>query len=571
MNSWQLSLLQARKDEGNHHISNGDEIRGHENNNGEIRTSSQPEWDGISYPSFIPFREKGAEKAIQDIMGFKSRESDILLATHCKSGTHWIYEIMQMLLRNTTELEKGAKSNSMLEGISDLSSLDSIPSPRILDTHCSFKYLPKQHIEKKNKIVHIVRNPKDVCVSFYHHASKDKFTNFNGSWNDFFDLWMAGKLLYGAWYDYELEMEQAEKDFSGMIYTCYYEDMKQDPEKEIKKLADFLGVECSATHIEEVAKATSFKNMQEKSLTSPKFLMAKDLFIEKNSNKYMNLTDICPGNVYDLYTGDSVLNVDNAQAQSLTQPIKEHFKSEIVNKWNSVGIVQVRLAIHKNGTEVAFFLFDGKESNKTDWFLKERLQNSSYTDLQNSTSNIPTNVFSIYGLQGFLNIYRSFYINSVWGGCASDAGWLMVYDTHNVAGCPWEGYYLSDKPAILYSPISTRVRFSQIDRANLICHSSCLKPIQLDAVTHCYKPCDTIIDVTSKIRQLREDLTINRKNTTSYRRTLQSVYEDRTSAKTMGLTGATFLVSVVCVFIYFDCVRFKTGRSNKKRTSAKDN
>lgn len=55
------------------------------------------------------------------------------------------------------------------------------------------------------------------------------------------------------------------------------------------------------------------------------------------------------------------------------------------------------MAIHKNGTEVAYFLFDGKESNKTDWFLKERLQNSSYTDLQNSTSNIPTNVFSIYG------------------------------------------------------------------------------------------------------------------------------------------------------------------------------
>lgn len=63
---------------------------------------------------------------------------------------------------------------------------------------------------------------------------------------------------------------------------------------------------------------------------------------------------------------------------------------------------KVRLAIHKNGTEVAYFLFDGKESNKTDWFLKERLQNSSYTDLQNSTSNIPTNVFSIYGYVHFI-------------------------------------------------------------------------------------------------------------------------------------------------------------------------
>ncbi|VDI49771.1 Hypothetical predicted protein [Mytilus galloprovincialis] len=300
-------------------------------------------------------------------------------------------------------------------------------------------------------------------------------------------------------------------------------------------------------------------------------LLTQNIVCEEDWHMVFKVATGGPGNVYDLYTGDGVLNVDNAQAQSLTHPIKEHFKSEIVDKWTSAGIVQVRLAIHKNGTEVAYFLFDGKESNKTDWFLKERLQNSSYTDLQNSTSNIPTNVFSIYGIQGFLNIYRSFYINSVWGGCASDAGWLMVYDTHNVGGCPWEGYYLSDKPAILYSPISTRVRFSQIDPANLTCHSSCLKPIQLDAVTYCHKPCDTIIDVTAKVRQLRDDLAINRKNTTSYRRTLGSVYENRTSAKTMGLTGATFLISVVCVFIYFDCVRFQTERSNKKRTSAKNN
>jgi len=32
---------------------------------------------------------------------------------------------------------------------------------------------------------------------------------------------------YGTWYDYELGMEQAEKDYPGMIFTCYYEDMKK--------------------------------------------------------------------------------------------------------------------------------------------------------------------------------------------------------------------------------------------------------------------------------------------------------------------------------------------------------
>ncbi|VDI49770.1 Hypothetical predicted protein [Mytilus galloprovincialis] len=273
----------------------------------KLESVPQPEWDGISYPSFIPFREKGAEKTIQDIMDFKSRESDIILATHCKSGTHWVYEIMQMLLRNTTELEKGAKSNSMLEGIGDLSSLDSTPSPRILDTHCSFKYLPKQHIEKKNKIVHIVRNPKDVCVSFYHHASKDKFTNFNGSWNDFFVLWMAGKLVYGAWYDYELEMEQAEKDFSGMLYTCYYEDMKQEPVKEIKKLADFLGVECSATHIEEVAKATSFKNMQENKFDITQVFDGKGFIYRKGEiGDWKNYFTVAQNEQFDIQFNDKM-------------------------------------------------------------------------------------------------------------------------------------------------------------------------------------------------------------------------------------------------------------------------
>jgi hypothetical protein len=32
---------------------------------------------------------------------------------------------------------------------------------------------------------------------------------------------------YGTWYDYELGMEQAEKEYPGMIFTSYYEDMKK--------------------------------------------------------------------------------------------------------------------------------------------------------------------------------------------------------------------------------------------------------------------------------------------------------------------------------------------------------
>jgi len=46
-----------------------------------------------------------------------------------------------------------------------------MPSTRYIKTHLPFNLLPKQiqNGEKRPKIVYVARNPKDVCVSFYHH------------------------------------------------------------------------------------------------------------------------------------------------------------------------------------------------------------------------------------------------------------------------------------------------------------------------------------------------------------------------------------------------------------------
>lgn len=98
-----------------------------------------------------------------------------------------------MLLNNTTELDKGQKNETMLEALMDLRSLDSLPSPRVLDTHLKFRYLPKKIIEHKSKIIHMIRNPKDVCVSSYHHALKDVFTKFEGTFAEFFESWIIGE------------------------------------------------------------------------------------------------------------------------------------------------------------------------------------------------------------------------------------------------------------------------------------------------------------------------------------------------------------------------------------------
>ncbi|CAC5362818.1 SULT1 [Mytilus coruscus] len=168
-----------------------------------------------SNPFEVSVKEKGAEKALRDILQIQSRESDFMICTYPKSGTHWIYEISNMLLRNKTELDTQNKVSTMIEFIPDITVLDKLQSPRLLNTHCSFKYLPKKHIENGCKIIHMIRNPKD------------------------------------------------------------------DTNREIKRLSDFLGIQCTDSTLEDIANATSFRNMQQHKLDSSKEIDGKGFIYRK--------------------------------------------------------------------------------------------------------------------------------------------------------------------------------------------------------------------------------------------------------------------------------------------------
>jgi len=45
-----------------------------------------------------------------------------------------------------------------------------LASPRVLKTHMSYEMLPNDIITKKKaKVIYVIRNPRDTCMSFYHH------------------------------------------------------------------------------------------------------------------------------------------------------------------------------------------------------------------------------------------------------------------------------------------------------------------------------------------------------------------------------------------------------------------
>ena len=85
------------------------------------------------------------------------------------------------------------------------------------------------------------------------------------------------------------------------------------------------------------------------------------------------------------------------------------------------------MALYKreSDSEILSIVFNATNSTNQTWFSRERLTYSPWTDLYTE----PLLTFAIQGCCG-----RAFYIIRNHGGCADDAGWLVVSNND----CDWE-------------------------------------------------------------------------------------------------------------------------------------
>ncbi|KAL3871417.1 hypothetical protein ACJMK2_039416 [Sinanodonta woodiana] len=192
----------------------------------------------------------------------KARPDDIILCNYPKSGCHWMWEVIKMILQGSATTIPDFKENHMIELIT-ANAMAVIPSPRVINTHMKFAQLPRDMIEKRCKIVLILRNPKDVAVSFYHHhIGLVNLYQYEGKWENYLSLFNNGKVDWGSFYDYVHSWEKTiHENPTHPIHVVYYEDMKADSAAEVRRLANFMGVSLSDDLIEAIAEKCSFQNM----------------------------------------------------------------------------------------------------------------------------------------------------------------------------------------------------------------------------------------------------------------------------------------------------------------------
>ncbi|XP_034368525.1 sulfotransferase 6B1-like [Arvicanthis niloticus] len=204
----------------------------------------------------IIFSTMSSEELLGSLDSFDAREDDIFLVSYPKSGTHWLAEVIESIPNAGVTLTSPIE----LGDISKLEELKTVPKRRAIPTHLNYEMLPMTVKQKQCKIIYIVRNPKDTAVSMFHYYRDNPNLPSTETWAAFLELFLKGDVVYGSWFDHVLSWEEHKNDKN--VLFLFYEEMKKDFVKSLKKITAFLGIDVNDSEMGEIARSTSFSEMK---------------------------------------------------------------------------------------------------------------------------------------------------------------------------------------------------------------------------------------------------------------------------------------------------------------------
>ncbi|KAH6831662.1 sulfotransferase 12 [Perilla frutescens var. hirtella] len=209
---------------------------------------------------------------------FQAQDSDIFLVTTPKSGTTWLKAIIFALI-NRQRHPIAANDHPLLShnphdlvpfleiklyAHNQIPDLASFPSPRLFSTHIPYVSLPESlKNTSKCKLIYLCRNPKDTFVSLWHFTNKLRLPEMgtNGI-EEVFDRFCNGISLYGPFWDHVLEYWKLSVEHPERVLFLKYEDMKEQPQFNLRRVAEFLDCpSVTADEEEQILKLCSFDNL----------------------------------------------------------------------------------------------------------------------------------------------------------------------------------------------------------------------------------------------------------------------------------------------------------------------
>jgi len=174
---------------------------------------------------------------------------DIFLASYPRSGNTWVRFLVGNLLHQDSPVSFSNIESRIPEIYFNTDRfLRQLPRPRMLKSHeCFQPHYPR--------VIYIVRDPRDVAVSFFHHNVKARNIPDDYPIASFVPRFIRGEFdrRFGCWRDHVLSWT-ALREGDERFLSLRYEDMKADPAQALRKMVGFLE-RCSFRNIDSSPKA----------------------------------------------------------------------------------------------------------------------------------------------------------------------------------------------------------------------------------------------------------------------------------------------------------------------------
>ncbi|ABC46284.1 Sulfotransferase domain superfamily [Salinibacter ruber DSM 13855] len=185
---------------------------------------------------------------------YKLSETDIIMAFYPKTGSTWVRFFLYNILRDKplgSEPPSFNELNKYMAEYGNPSMFNTWPfedQPRLIKTH-----RPYSRVFRNNKSMMVVRDPRDIMVSFYHYAKENTDFSFDGSMKE---------MIHHPRMGMEVFFQHYKSWRNNVSLIKRYEDLKEDPLSNFADIADFCQINTSRKKVKRAVKQSSVKNVR---------------------------------------------------------------------------------------------------------------------------------------------------------------------------------------------------------------------------------------------------------------------------------------------------------------------
>jgi hypothetical protein len=203
--------------------------------------------------------------------GVTSYDDDVWIVSYPKSGNTWT----RFLIGNLIAGERVVDWSNIERIVPDIylnrdPHLMALPRPRYLKSHEGYR-------PEYRRVVLIVRDPRDVAVSYYHFVRKAKIVVMDANMDDFMTKFLDGKIdPYGNWGENVGSWLGARRGSDNFL-VVRYEDLLANTEAELARIANTFTIAADAQSLRravERSRADRMRALEQAQRSEHKFLQS---------------------------------------------------------------------------------------------------------------------------------------------------------------------------------------------------------------------------------------------------------------------------------------------------------